>query len=428
MSSFPFPLYPTLSCSSNVCDFARLRLNLFKLRHWCLTKLFKSREEDELSIQASELLQVLARHDDGWVLCQNSTGAFGVVPGNYLETQGEPQKTPLATTAHTLRPATESRKDSSWQDPRTLASNGGSGSNVGGAAAVDDQQLAAQRLKEAEVGQMLLDGEGLAKLLDEKVVAITAILSSSGLAAFKGSATHDGSAMLALTAACRHHVNSARDSLKEIRELTETRRVSPARGPPKKNSPSNPAGSATGASAARLMTREMGRSRSPPPQARPATITATQSTRKAVRASASVERAKPLFAHRTFSAHDSSSSSEADEAGWEESQTGKAEGGRPVSMHEGSPEVSGQVENDGKEEDLSFVSGDVSASEEEDELGEEENGAAVPGVPALNLSKVSTPSQATRHVARNGRNGSVGGGDRIDDSPVDNASVQAASR
>ena len=103
-------------------------------------------------------------------------------------------------------------------------------------------------------------------------------------------------------------------------------------------------------------------------------------------------------------------------------------------MHGGSPGVSekgldvkgvvAEVESEGKEGDLSFVSGDVSASEEEEELGEEENGAAASGVPVLNLSKVSASGQAT---TRNGRNGRIGGGDRNNDSSVDDESVQAGS-
>lgn len=51
-------------------------------------------EEDELSIYTGQVLQVISRHDDGWVLVQNSQGRFGVVPGNYLAMMDKPALNP----------------------------------------------------------------------------------------------------------------------------------------------------------------------------------------------------------------------------------------------------------------------------------------------------------------------------------------------
>jgi hypothetical protein len=46
---------------------------------------YQGQEGDELTIEAGEHLQVIARHDDGWFLVHNKDGSFGVVPGNYLQ-------------------------------------------------------------------------------------------------------------------------------------------------------------------------------------------------------------------------------------------------------------------------------------------------------------------------------------------------------
>ena len=146
--------------------------------------------------------QIIARHDDGWVLCQNSQGAFGVVPGNYLTDTPEhpldadPESLPAGTIPAIMEPDDEG-VDSLWQDPRTVVVGRGDSGDpyVGSTAAPDDQQLMAQRAKEVEVEQMLLDGEELTKMLDEKVSDVTAVLSSAGLAAFKGSPTQGGVAV-----------------------------------------------------------------------------------------------------------------------------------------------------------------------------------------------------------------------------------------
>ena len=84
-----------------------------------------------------------------------------------------------------------------------------------------------------------------------------------------------------------------------------------------------------------------------------------------------MERAKPLYAHRSFAAHDSSSSSEADTPVRHEPRRQGEGGARMVpsqGMHR-SPEIDQSLdrrpgertaEKDGTQGDLSFVSGDVS--------------------------------------------------------------------
>ena len=68
---------------------------------------YQGQEEDELSIEAGEHVQVIARHDDGWFLVHNQDGSFGVVPGNYLQISEAPEPFPSATP-----PAAS---DSMWQ-------------------------------------------------------------------------------------------------------------------------------------------------------------------------------------------------------------------------------------------------------------------------------------------------------------------------
>jgi hypothetical protein len=48
---------------------------------------FEGSQDDELTLRTGELLQVIAKHDDGWftVQVQSKSGELGVVPGNYLE-------------------------------------------------------------------------------------------------------------------------------------------------------------------------------------------------------------------------------------------------------------------------------------------------------------------------------------------------------
>jgi hypothetical protein len=52
---------------------------------------YQGQEGDELTIEAGEHLQVIARHDDGWFLVHNKDGSFGVVPGNYLQVSEAPE-------------------------------------------------------------------------------------------------------------------------------------------------------------------------------------------------------------------------------------------------------------------------------------------------------------------------------------------------
>ena len=121
------------------------------------------------------------------------------MPGNYLTDTPEdlldadPESPPAGSPPAIMEPEDEG-VDSLWQDPRTVvAGRGASGDpHIGSTAAPDDRQLMAQRSKEVEVEQMLLDGEELTKMLDEKVSDVTAVLSSAGLAAFKGSPTQGG--------------------------------------------------------------------------------------------------------------------------------------------------------------------------------------------------------------------------------------------
>ena len=107
-------------------------------------------------------------------------------------------------------------------------------------------------------------------------------------------------------------------------------------------------------------------------QPRPPTITAAQHPRQNARASASVERAKPLYAHRSFAPNDSTSSSETDTPVRLEPKRQGGGGGRAVVSQgvNGSPEIDPSLRK-GREEgaadkdgtpgpDLSFVSGDVS--------------------------------------------------------------------
>jgi hypothetical protein len=52
-------------------------------RHLCVrTCIFVLTASNQHSTK--QVLKVIASHDDGWYLVQNSHGAFGVVPGNYL--------------------------------------------------------------------------------------------------------------------------------------------------------------------------------------------------------------------------------------------------------------------------------------------------------------------------------------------------------
>jgi hypothetical protein len=47
---------------------------------------FEGSQDDELALRTGELLQVIAKHDDGWFTVQvQSSSELGVVPGNYLE-------------------------------------------------------------------------------------------------------------------------------------------------------------------------------------------------------------------------------------------------------------------------------------------------------------------------------------------------------
>ena len=85
---------------------------------------YDGREEDELSIEAGEDVHVIARHDDGWFLVQNAQGAFGVVPGNYLQMSRRKAETAAPEPAPaglegTARPGADAKLDSDsesmWQ-------------------------------------------------------------------------------------------------------------------------------------------------------------------------------------------------------------------------------------------------------------------------------------------------------------------------
>ena len=116
---------------------------------------YDGREEDELTIQTGELLQVIARHDDGWFLVQNGNGSFGVVPGNYLQIVDNalsPQPVLLngndtertEGTVTTANGNDTERTDPMWQNPRSLDELSGALKRAGRSSATLAQDRAAQ--------------------------------------------------------------------------------------------------------------------------------------------------------------------------------------------------------------------------------------------------------------------------------------------
>eukprot|EP00960_Hanusia_phi_P072194 767726-Hanusia_phi.AAC.1 len=137
-------------------------------------------EHDELSIKCGEVLQVKAKHADGWYLVQNVDGGFGVVPGNYLRIMDARSR--------------EERKARTGLDPKRSP---------------DDTQ---------EVNAFLKEGIESVSSLEVRLNSVATTLQSSWL-------SNHGNALKNHMYSCRRGLSAAKYSLREMYSILQTEKA-----------------------------------------------------------------------------------------------------------------------------------------------------------------------------------------------------------